>query len=69
MPGKPRQASFHYYTRTTLSYAAEFYAGATFVTKGHLFRTYNWAAADRLVQDMLGSYDFARRAVPHIAVA
>ena len=35
-----------------------FYAGATFVTKGHAFRTYDWAAADRLVQQMLGSYDF-----------
>ena len=34
-----------------------FYAGATFVTKGHSFRTYDWAAADRLVQGMLDSYD------------
>lgn len=33
-----------------------FYAGATFVTKGHSFRTYDWAAADRLVQSMLDSY-------------
>jgi 4-hydroxyphenylacetate 3-monooxygenase len=34
-----------------------FYAGATFVTKGHSFRTYDWAAADRLVEQMLASYD------------
>jgi 4-hydroxyphenylacetate 3-monooxygenase len=34
-----------------------FYAGATFVTKGHSFRTYDWGAADRLVQSMLESYN------------
>ncbi len=34
-----------------------FYAGATFVTKGHSYRTYDWAAADNLVQRMLDSYD------------
>lgn len=34
-----------------------FYAGATFVTKGHSYRTYDWAGADRLVQGMLDSYD------------
>ena len=33
-----------------------FYAGATFVTKGHSFRTYDWVAAEKLVQDMLDSY-------------
>ncbi|TCR62955.1 4-hydroxyphenylacetate 3-hydroxylase N-terminal domain-containing protein [Bosea sp. BK604] len=40
-----------------------FYAGATFVTKGHSFRTYDWSAADRLVQTMLNSYqlDIAER--------
>ncbi|MBV8494665.1 MAG: 4-hydroxyphenylacetate 3-monooxygenase [Alphaproteobacteria bacterium] len=30
-----------------------FYAGAPFVTCGHSFRTYDWAAADALVQKML----------------
>lgn len=34
-----------------------FYAGATFVTKGHSFRTYDWRRADGLVQSMLDSYD------------
>ncbi|MCP1834028.1 MULTISPECIES: 4-hydroxyphenylacetate 3-hydroxylase family protein [unclassified Bradyrhizobium] len=34
-----------------------FYAGATFVTKGHSYRTYDWTGADRLVQTMLDSYD------------
>lgn len=34
-----------------------FYAGATFVTKGHSFRTYDWGKANGLVQSMLDSYD------------
>ena len=34
-----------------------FYAGATFVTKGHSFRTYDWEGATGLVQSMLDSYD------------
>jgi 4-hydroxyphenylacetate 3-monooxygenase len=33
-----------------------FYAGATFVTKGHAFRSYDWQRASGLVDDMLGSY-------------
>ena len=33
-----------------------FYAGATFVTKNHAFRTYDWSAADSLLQTMLDSY-------------
>lgn len=33
-----------------------FYAGATFVTKGHAFRTYDWDRASGLVQNMLDSY-------------
>jgi 4-hydroxyphenylacetate 3-monooxygenase len=36
-----------------------FYAGATFVTKGHSYRTYDWAGSDALVQRMLDSYDLA----------
>jgi 4-hydroxyphenylacetate 3-monooxygenase len=34
-----------------------FYSGATFVTKGHSYRTYDWAGADKLVQSMLDGYD------------
>ena len=34
-----------------------FYAGATFVTKGHSFRTYDWGKAGGIVQSMLDSYD------------
>jgi 4-hydroxyphenylacetate 3-monooxygenase len=30
-----------------------FYAGAPYVTYGHSYRTYDWAAADALVQRML----------------
>ena len=33
-----------------------FYAGATFVTKSHAFRCYDWGAADALVSQMLASY-------------
>ena len=36
-----------------------FYAGATFVTKGHSFRTYDWEASDALVERMLAGYDLA----------
>jgi 4-hydroxyphenylacetate 3-monooxygenase len=36
-----------------------FYAGATFVTKGHSFRTYDWSKATGLLDRMLGSYDLA----------
>ena len=33
-----------------------FYAGASFVVKNHSFRTYDWAAAEGLLDRMLGSY-------------
>ena len=33
-----------------------FYAGAPFVTCGHSFRTYDWPAADALVQRILEGY-------------
>lgn len=33
-----------------------FYAGAGFVTKGHAFRTYDWARADKLVDNLWNSY-------------
>jgi 4-hydroxyphenylacetate 3-monooxygenase len=41
-----------------------FYAGATFVTKGHSYRTYDWRGADQLVQNMLDSYDLNGVAAP-----
>lgn len=41
-----------------------FYAGATFVTKGHSFRTYDWSEADRLVDGMLASYQLDVTARP-----
>jgi 4-hydroxyphenylacetate 3-monooxygenase len=34
-----------------------FYAGATFVTRGHSFRTYDWSSATALVDEMLAGYD------------
>ena len=33
-----------------------FYAGATFVTKGHSFRTFDWDRCTQLVDHMLDSY-------------
>jgi 4-hydroxyphenylacetate 3-monooxygenase len=33
-----------------------FYAGASFVTRGHSFRTFDWDATTDLVDRMLGSY-------------
>jgi 4-hydroxyphenylacetate 3-monooxygenase len=34
-----------------------FYAGARFVTAGHSFRTYDWASATGMVDDLMASYD------------
>jgi len=34
-----------------------FYAGASFVTRGHSFRTYDWGRASGLVDEMLAGYD------------
>jgi 4-hydroxyphenylacetate 3-monooxygenase len=36
-----------------------FYAGARFVTTGHSFRTYDWAAATGMIDALMGSYDLA----------
>ncbi|MFK4826070.1 4-hydroxyphenylacetate 3-hydroxylase family protein [Paenochrobactrum sp. BZR 588] len=33
-----------------------FYAGATFVTKNHSFRTYDWSSAERVVDGIMNSY-------------
>ena len=33
-----------------------FYAGASFVTKGHAYRTYDWQHATDLVDNLLGTY-------------
>ena len=34
-----------------------FYAGAPFVTKGHAFRTYDWASATGMVDRLMAEYD------------
>ena len=36
-----------------------FYAGATFVPRGHSFRTYDWDAATARLDQVLGGYDLA----------
>jgi 4-hydroxyphenylacetate 3-monooxygenase len=47
-----------------------FYAGATFVTKGHAFRTYDWDAAAALVSGILDGYELADElGAPQAAVA
>jgi len=33
-----------------------FYVGATFVTRGHMFRTYDWGHGAKLLDDFLASY-------------
>ncbi len=38
-----------------------FYAGAPFVTKGHMFRNYDFAGASALVQRALDGYDATGR--------
>ena len=44
-----------------------FYAGATFVTKAHSYRTYDWARATDLVDRVLGSYDLPAESRPPLA--
>jgi 4-hydroxyphenylacetate 3-monooxygenase len=39
-----------------------FYAGATFVTKGHSFRSYDWQAATGAVERMMAGYDLGGEA-------
>ncbi len=45
-----------------------FYAGATFVTKGHSFRTYDWSKATDLVDRMLDSYQLEAVRPPLVGV-
>jgi 4-hydroxyphenylacetate 3-monooxygenase len=46
-----------------------FYAGATFVTKAHSYRTYDWAAAAELVDRVLAGYDLAAETRSSLAAA
>ena len=46
-----------------------FYAGATFVTKAHSYRTYDWSAAAELVDRVLAGYDLATDLRPALAAA
>lgn len=41
-----------------------FYAGAQFVTRGHSFRTYDWASATSMVDEMLGEYALEDTVIP-----
>lgn len=44
-----------------------FYAGASFVVKGHSFRTYDWAGAEKMLNDMLASYALSDEVKPFAA--
>jgi 4-hydroxyphenylacetate 3-monooxygenase len=44
-----------------------FFAGATFVTKGHAFRSFDWNGATTLLDKMLSSYDLADETTPQAA--
>ena len=33
-----------------------FYAGASFVTRGHAYRTFDWATCKGMVDELMGSY-------------
>ncbi|TCT06166.1 4-hydroxyphenylacetate 3-hydroxylase family protein [Aquabacter spiritensis] len=46
-----------------------FYAGASFVVKGHSYRTYDWAAAGALLDRMLSSYELEDEIVPALGRA
>lgn len=46
-----------------------FYAGATFVTKGHSFRTYDWAGSTALVDDLLSQYSLTDSSPRPLAAA
>jgi 4-hydroxyphenylacetate 3-monooxygenase len=43
-----------------------FYAGATFVTRGHSFRTYDWAQSTSMVDALLGSYKSPEKSEPAV---
>ncbi len=45
-----------------------FYAGASFVTKAHSFRTFDWDRCTRLVDEMLDTYSLEQEvATPQAA--
>ena len=46
-----------------------FYAGATFVPRGHSFRTYDWGAAAGLLDQVLAGYELADELLLPRAVA
>ena len=46
-----------------------FYAGATFVTKGHSYRTYDWSRATDMVDRMLSGYDLPLPALEPLLAA
>ena len=46
-----------------------FYAGAPFVTRGHSYRTFDWAKCKGMVNGLMGSYPTPRPPVGKTAAA
>jgi len=40
----------------------KFYAGASFIVRNHAFRETDWTAFNRIVEDLMASYDYAKSA-------
>ena len=46
----------------------KFYAGAPFIVRNHAFRETDWAALNKLVDDLMASYDYPTADVKRVAV-
>lgn len=40
----------------------KFYAGASFIVRNHTYRETDWNAFDRIVEDLMASYEYPRSA-------
>jgi len=46
----------------------KFYAGAPFIVRNHAFRETDWAAFNKVVEDLMASYDYPAAGVRKVAV-
>ena len=47
----------------------KFYAGAAFIIRNHSYREPDWAEFNKLVEDLMASYDYRRTDAARTAVA
>jgi 4-hydroxyphenylacetate 3-monooxygenase len=47
----------------------KFYAGASFIIRNHSFRETDWAAFNKIVEDLMASYDYEPAKSAEIAAA